>query len=614
MDTFGTQAGLKLWSRLNFITRPLVNCQLLGSIAAREPQFRNYKISLVPSRSKTTLDAKYVVGIFKAWEQLGLGPTPEHAILMLDPFSQRFEKACAKTFSLHAKMQLVLHYNKGCAPQPTINYFGCSKKTCLLCKTFLNALPSQIATRGRHGVCYPAWAPPGLNSDTTKTVIKRLVKSLVVHIQGFFNNLMHHKQKSHPVNVMQSGMVSDFSHLTLREWQQKEQDVGLFKSKQATWRKNLLITKGITTTTKSRYRPLENFRLEDYCFATQPDKPSPEHKRAIFFPVKKDNPCLIWIPCRRQYNKEDGIRWIQIDIYPYLGTDKPNKGIMRIEHNPIQCQNLGSGFTGFAQYKEEHCVSLIYRDAYLKDGSSINRSVLASVKASCASTTPYHYCGPMIALQEIYYEDYADITLADFRHLMDYLVSYRNRHIRESVSDLQYHALTTVRGEKIYCHGEVKLHGLEPFVSVDVTRANQISLGSGSISPISICLGMPLRLWKDPDAEFRRDPPGWEGGITADSNPNVAFLMMENNSSKDKWGWAPMYWNGDIGNVWAVRKDRQDLTVNDVAMMCHFARRKLQLMFEEVLESGSSVSSRQRVLDYITWDNMVTHWDETGGH
>ncbi|KAL4962166.1 uncharacterized protein BDV14DRAFT_179123 [Aspergillus stella-maris] len=652
MDTFGSQAGSKLWSRLNFIARPLVDCQLLGSIAAREPQFRNCKISLVPSRSKTTLDAKYVVKIFKAWERLGLGSTPEHAISMLDPFSQRFEKACAETFSLHAEMQLVLHYDEGCAPQPTINYFGCSKKTCLLCETFLNALPSRIDTRGRHGVCYPAWAPPGLNSDTIKTAVERLEKSLVVRIRGFFNDLMRPKQKSHAVNVMQSGMVSDFSHLTLREWQQKEQDVRLFKSKQATWRKNLLITEGITTTTKSRYRPLENFGLEDCCvmcntspglrcsrcrstyycsrdcqksdfpshrllckqFATQPDRPSPEHKRAIFFPVEKDNPCLIWIPCSRQYDEEDGIRWTQIDPYPYLGTDKPNKGIMRIEHNPIRCRNLGCGFTDSAQYKEGHCVSLIYRDAYLKDGSSMNRSVLASVKASCASTTPYRYCGPMIALQEIHYEDYADITLADFRHLMDYLVIYRNRHIRESVSDLQYHALTTVRGVKICCHGEVKVHGSEPFVSVDVTRANQISLGSGSISPISICLGMPLRLWKDPDAEFCRDPPGWEGGITADSNPDVAFLMMETDSSKDEWGWAPMYWNSDIGNVWAVRKDGQDLTVDDVEMMCHFARRKLQLMFGKVLESGSSVSSRQRVLDYITWDNMVTHWDETGGH
>jgi hypothetical protein len=89
---------------------------------------------------------------------------------------------------------------------------------------------------------------------------------------------------------------------------------------------------------------------------------------------------------------------------------------------------------------------------------------------------------------------------------------------------------------------------------------------------------------------------------------------METDASKDEWGWAPMYWNSEIGNVWAVREDGQDLAVNDVAMMCHFARRKLQRMFEDVMESGSSLVNRQRILDFITWDNMVTHWDETGEH
>lgn len=54
--------------------------------------------------------------------------------------------------------------------------------------------------------------------------------------------------------------------------------------------------------------------------------------------------------------------------------------------------------------------------------------------------------------------------------------------------------------------------------------------------------------------------------------------------------------------------------MKDVAMMCHFARRKLQRMFGDVMESGSGLEIRQRVLDFITWDSMISHWDETGGH
>ena len=240
-NTFGTKAGLKLWSKLNFVARPLVDCRLLGSIAAREPQLRNSKISLVLSKSKTALEAKDVVGIFEAWERLGLGSTPEPVIRMLHPFSQRFEMACAEKFSLHAEMQLVMHYEKSCAPRPTLDYFGCSKRTCLLCETFLGALPSSIATRGRHGVCYPAWGVPSSNSGAIKVAVERLEKSLLARIRWILNDLMHPRQKSLAANVMQSGMVSDFSHLTLEEWQQREQDVQRFKNKQTIQHNDLLI-------------------------------------------------------------------------------------------------------------------------------------------------------------------------------------------------------------------------------------------------------------------------------------------------------------------------------------------------------------------------------------
>ena len=59
---------------------------------------------------------------------------------------------------------------------------------------------------------------------------------------------------------------------------------------------------------------------------------------------------------------------------------------MRVEHNPVRCRNLDSGFAGFAPFKEGYCVALIHRDAYLLDGSITNRTILASMRASGAST------------------------------------------------------------------------------------------------------------------------------------------------------------------------------------------------------------------------------------
>jgi hypothetical protein len=240
-DSFGIQGGLRLWSKLNFIARPLVDCRLLGSIAAHEPQLRKCRILLVSIKSKTTLDAKYRLGISKAWERLGLGSIPEHVMRILDSLSKRFEKACGEKFSLHAEMQLVMHYEERCALRPTLDYFGCSKKTCLLCETFLRSLPSPIATRGRHGVCYPAWAVPGSNSGAIEAAVERLEKSLVARIRGLLNDLNNPGQRGLAANIMQSGMVSDFSRFTLEEWQQRKQDVRLFENKEKIKHNELLI-------------------------------------------------------------------------------------------------------------------------------------------------------------------------------------------------------------------------------------------------------------------------------------------------------------------------------------------------------------------------------------
>lgn len=240
-DDFGTQASLKLWSKLNFIARPLIDCRLLGSITAREPQLRNCKISLVRPTSKTTLQAEYAVGIFEAWERLGLGPTPSSVVRKLDASRQAFEEACASTFTLHAEMQLVMHYEERCALQPTLDYFGCSKKTCLLCEAFLGALPSPVTTRGRHGICYPAWGVPSSNSGAVEVAIGKIEKTLVTIIREVLTDLMQPKLKSIAENVMQSGMVSDFSNFTLEDWQQREQDVRLFKDTQTTQHNDMLV-------------------------------------------------------------------------------------------------------------------------------------------------------------------------------------------------------------------------------------------------------------------------------------------------------------------------------------------------------------------------------------
>jgi len=241
---------------------------------------------------------------------------------------------------------------------------------------------------------------------------------------------------------------------------------------------------------------------------------------------------MIWLPCERKVDDEDRTPYESVDPHPHLGPDIPLVGTMRIEHNPIRDRNLGSGFVYWAPRKEGYSVALKFREAFSVDGSAMNRSLLTSVATS--GVTPHQWCGPIVALRELPFEFYDDITLVDFRHIIDYLRSYRTTEVRESASDQDGHPSSRIRGVKICCYGEVKLHGSEPYVSVNVSRAHptRLTYANGAVSPLSQLLGVPLRLWIDPSDTARIDPPGWSESMGASANENAALLMTETDPEK----------------------------------------------------------------------------------
>lgn len=169
----------------------------------------------------------------------------------------------------------------------------------------------------------------------------------------------------------------------------------------------------------------------------------------------------------------------------------------------------------------------------------------------------------------------------------------------------------------IHCYGEQKLHGSERFVAVEVPMSHPTrTVGlDGSISPISQRLGTPLRLWKyrGQDIEAWTDPPGWDENICASSNQDAAFLMMETDPKSSSWGFAPLYWNTDLGNVVVIREDEKDLSVDDLRAICHFTRKKLLLMFEDESGVGSFRRTKQEVLDFMTAENLAKFRDEMVG-
>ncbi|RYP51167.1 hypothetical protein DL768_003435 [Monosporascus sp. mg162] len=395
---------------------------------------------------------------------------------------------------LHSEMQLFTQYENGAALPPTLNYFGCSKKACLLCESFLQALPRPVATRGRHGICYAAWGVPPSRSTGTTAALKELEKMLIFRARSHVLNQKPINKKLIAPAVNQSTVASACSDSVIQDLLQREE------------------------------------RAES--------------------------------------------------------AKKAEKRLRERRH--IQ-----------------------FREAALVDGSAINRSIPASVGAS--GTVPHPWCGPVIAMREMCSELYEDITLADFRHTLDYLMSYGTMETKESDRS-EGRPPTAVRGVKICCYGERRLHGSERYVAVDVPshHPTRTICKDGSVSPISQHLGMPLRLWKDPDIETWRDPPGWYENRGAPSNQDASFLMKETNPGRPGWGFAPINWDGDLGNVLAIRVDEEDLAVDDLRAICHFIRKKLLPMFDDANGYGSVQRTKQEVLDSITWDNVVK-FNETVG-
>lgn len=319
---------------------------------------------------------------------------------------------------------------------------------------------------------------------------------------------------------------------------------------------------------------------------------------------------MIWIPCESLWEDGEG-SYEKLNLHPYLGPGDPPVGTTQIDYNPIRDRGLGTGLGQWAPRQSGYPISLKFRDAFLEDGSTINKSILTSVGMS--GTVPHQWCGPIVAVQATPFETYEDITLADFRHIIDYVRSYLTTETPESVLYPGPRVSSSIRGVKICCYGERVLHYSDLYVSVDVPKAHAIRLSynKAEISPISKVLGTPIKLWKYPDIDTWIDPPGWSENMTADSNQNAAFLMTEIDLNNPDWGWVPPYWSTDLGNVLAVRADYEDLAADDVVMMCNFARWKLRPMFETALSDGSQSFALQakQVLDSITWENMVKYRD-----
>ncbi|MCJ1356978.1 MAG: hypothetical protein MMC33_006974 [Icmadophila ericetorum] len=178
--------GYRIWIDICFLGRLREAYVVFLKATKTLPCFANVKINAIPGPSKKSRKkAKYLrtpLGLDETFRLLGLSLNQEaiQAVVgnkTVQDVSKLFGKLQSLRGDIHAEVQMILFINhKFQLDGASSNYIGCSKKTCFMCRQFLQSY-GTFSTRRCHGKLYSRWAIPptaGLSGHTIKRVNKAL--------------------------------------------------------------------------------------------------------------------------------------------------------------------------------------------------------------------------------------------------------------------------------------------------------------------------------------------------------------------------------------------------------------------------------------------------------
>ncbi|KAB2576816.1 HIT/MYND zinc finger-like protein [Lasiodiplodia theobromae] len=304
-------------------------------------------------------------------------------------------------------------------------------------------------------------------------------------------------------------------------------------------------------------------------------RPSHEHKLGIFFPQDDRKPKLVWVHFswhdddEVDYGHGFGSRFQMADSEQHLGEMGAES---QIQYNTVLKRELSN------------TIRIAYRDAFLKDGSQPNQAI-QSLPARRGNI--FDWRGPILAygMHGLGLDQTVsrDLDLNDFRHLVDYLVTYLN-HETDGACRPDGNSNKKVKGVKINCQGDQDAFGLPAFQEVEVPGTHPIFVGvDHDTSEIAARVGIALLTRKYPASS------AWAKATTRGHpyvNQPATFLHLacrDDETAGAAWGWAPPPWQHDVGSVLAVRADQKPLHPLHVEALCRFCQFEMGPMFEHSL-------------------------------
>ena len=314
-------------------------------------------------------------------------------------------------------------------------------------------------------------------------------------------------------------------------------------------------------------------------YANLPASPGGDHSLGILFPQDERHPKFVWV--KIQYpSLEPPMFLADYNEKGLLGADNPRSRSWPVNGNRSRQRDLANTLQALRR-----------ADCYF-DGSKLNRSIIkvTTLGANCI------FAGPVLVMKrngqtaeemEMKHLKFLDMKMRDYRDIIDWFVE--ESHMappKQSPPHWPSMPQRLVKAVRINCDALIgrsldknPTTGCWRFEQVEVP-ANHQAFKKGGISAMSIRIGLPIKLWKYPLE------PSWLSGL---ANPKATFLMRDMNPSHaGTWGWAPMRWQNDQGNVLVVHLDNEarpkDITKVQVEALSYLAQHHLQDGMQKVME------------------------------
>ena len=308
--------------------------------------------------------------------------------------------------------------------------------------------------------------------------------------------------------------------------------------------------------------------------------PPPSVRLIFFFPPDAEESEVRLISVKQIHNPGDFYTFKRPQLGSLIGSDQPVTDHRYLTQDVKLSKDL------------DHTLKFFMRDAFLKDGSIHNRSILSLTSGSAA----HSWRGPIVVLRKpgtrFDPPTFEDVMMMDLTHVLNYFSSYGEKYVEEVDRRLG----PEIQAVRISCQADIKLHGSPQFETVLMQDTHSLVTSCIKRAQLTSRVGIPLYLYQqshDPRVQF---------GDEDLFNEPASNLCFHVEPGDKHWGHV-INQSGVLdcmeGSVIAFRSDCRPLFRNEVEDLCDFAA-NLQPKFENVLGGGYMKRSQAEVVTMIT--------------